>query len=56
MRWVEVATEPDAIQRVLTEFERPESGCDNERAGPTQPTASRRYRAPPLEQLGLGFG
>jgi hypothetical protein len=53
MRWVEVATEPAAIQRVLTELELQESGCDD--GGPTPRTASRRYRAPPPEQLGLGF-
>jgi hypothetical protein len=48
---VEVATEPDAIGRVLAELERPRT--EDGLAEP-QPT-SRRYRAPPPEQLGLGF-
>jgi hypothetical protein len=59
MRWVEVATEPAAIRRVLVELGLQGFGCDDglaELAEPAQPTASRRYRAPPPEQLGLGFG
>lgn len=56
MRWVEVATEPAAIQRVLTELELQESGCDDGLAEPAPRTAAPRYRPPPPEQLGLGFG
>jgi hypothetical protein len=52
MRWVEVATEPDAIRRVLAELERPRS-----EDGPAEhPSTSRWVRPPPPEQLGLGFG
>jgi hypothetical protein len=56
MKWVEVATEPGAIRRVLAELELQESECDDELSGAAQRTASRRYRAPSPEQLGLGFG
>jgi hypothetical protein len=54
MKWLEVATEPDAIGRVLAELERVDS--DDGLAEPLHRTASRRYRPPPPEQLGLGFG
>jgi hypothetical protein len=54
MKWVEVATEPDAIRRVLAELklERPRA-----EDGPAErPSTSRRVRPVPPEQLGLGFG
>jgi hypothetical protein len=52
MKWVEVATEPDAIRRVLAELERPRS-----EDGPAErPSTSRRVRLVPPEQLRLGFG
>jgi hypothetical protein len=51
MKWVEVATAPEAIRRVLAELDL--QGADD----PTpRRTTSRPYRAPPPEQLGLGFG
>ncbi len=51
VKWVEVATEPEAIRRVLAELDL--QAADN----PTpRRTAQRRYRVPPPEQLGLGFG
>jgi len=51
MKWIEVATEPEAIGRVLAKLEL--QGADD----PTpRRTTSRRYRVPPPEQLGLGFG
>ena len=51
MRWREVATEPDAIGRVLAELELQ----DSDDTLTTHRTTSRRYRAPPPEQLGLRF-
>ncbi|MBN2192520.1 MAG: hypothetical protein JW751_06855 [Polyangiaceae bacterium] len=49
MKWVEVATEPHAIARVLAELE-PSDGHQPKRTAPPH----RRFWPP--EQLGLGFG
>ena len=54
MKWIEVATEPDAVRRVLSELERADS--DDGFAESLHRTPSRRYCPPPPEQLGLGFG
>jgi hypothetical protein len=51
MKWVEVGTEPDAIRRVLAQLE----GSAQGHAEPAQRGAWQRCRAPPPEQLGLGF-
>jgi hypothetical protein len=52
MMWLEVATEPDAIRRVLAELE----GADSDDGFAERRTASRSFRSPPPERLGLGFG
>lgn len=48
MKWVEVATEPEAIARVLAELEHPEPN-----SGHRKP---RQYGRPPPDQLRFGFG
>jgi hypothetical protein len=52
MKWIEVATEADAVRRVLSELER----ADSDDGLAESRTAPRRFRAPPPEQLGFGFG
>jgi hypothetical protein len=52
MKWVEVATEPDAIARVLREL-----GLEPPGGGAVCSAVSRtKRRRTPHEQLGFGFG
>jgi hypothetical protein len=55
MKWVEVATEPDAIQRVLAGFGL-DAGLGHDDQHRAHRNAPRSWHPPPPEQLGFGFG
>ena len=59
MKWVELATEPDAIRRVLAGLglQEPRGARAHQKAGArAHQKAPRSWHPPPPEQLGFGFG